>query len=75
MREAVIRHLPEVDADGHVVDIFFLDGPERYEPLPNAAVLMAGGRGERLRPLTTDLPEADAVDRRQARARAMRWST
>ena len=57
MREAVIRHLPEVDADGHVVDIFFLDGPERYEPLPNAAVLMAGGRGERLRPLTTDRPK------------------
>ena len=57
MRETVIRHLPEVDADGHVVDIFFLDGPERYEPLPNAAVLMAGGRGERLRPLTADRPK------------------
>jgi dTDP-glucose pyrophosphorylase len=57
MREAVIRHLPEVDADGHVIDIFFLDGPERYEPLPNAAVLMAGGRGERLRPLTTEKPK------------------
>lgn len=57
MREAVIRHLPEVDAQGHVIDIFFLDGPERYEPLPNAAVLMAGGRGERLRPLTSDKPK------------------
>ena len=57
MREAVIRHLPEVDADGHVVDIFFLDGPERYEPLPNAAVVMAGGRGERLQPLTADKPK------------------
>jgi dTDP-glucose pyrophosphorylase len=57
MREAVIRHLPEVDADGRVIDIFFLDGPERYEPLPNAAVLMAGGRGERLRPLTEDRPK------------------
>jgi dTDP-glucose pyrophosphorylase len=57
MREAVIRHLPEVDADGKVIDIFFLDGPERYEPLPNAAVLMAGGRGERLRPLTEDRPK------------------
>lgn len=57
MREAVIRHLPEVDADGRVVDIFFLDGPERYEPLPNAAVLMAGGRGERLQPLTADVPK------------------
>ena len=57
MREAVIRHLPEVDADGHVIDIFFRDGPERDEPLPNAAVLMAGGRGERLRPLTAEKPK------------------
>lgn len=57
MREAVIRHLPEVDADGRVVDIFFLDGTERYEPLLNAAVLMAGGRGERLHPLTSDKPK------------------
>lgn len=57
MREAVIRHLPEVDAEGRVIDIFFLDGPERYEPLPNAAVLMAGGRGERLQPLTSDRPK------------------
>jgi dTDP-glucose pyrophosphorylase len=57
MRAAVIRHLPEVDAEGHVVDIFFLDGPERFEPLPNAAVLMAGGRGERLRPLTSEKPK------------------
>jgi dTDP-glucose pyrophosphorylase len=57
MREAVIRHLPEVDAEGRVIDIFFLDGPERYEPLPNAAVLMAGGRGERLHPLTSNKPK------------------
>jgi dTDP-glucose pyrophosphorylase len=57
MREAVIRHLPEVDADGRVVDLFFLDGPDRHEPLPNAAVLMAGGRGERLQPLTADKPK------------------
>ena len=78
MREAVIRHLPEVDAEGRVVDIFFLDGPERYEPLPNAAVLMAGGRGERLRPLTSDRPEADAGHRRRSpcwSARSSIWST
>lgn len=57
MRSAVIRHLPEVDADGLIVDIFFLDEPDRLAPLPNAAVLMAGGRGERLRPLTEDRPK------------------
>ena len=48
---------PEVDAEGRVVDLFFLDEPDRLAPLPNAAVLMAGGRGERLRPLTEDRPK------------------
>ena len=24
-----MRHLPEVDVEGHVVDMFFLDEPER----------------------------------------------
>lgn len=57
MRTAVVRHLPEVDADGRVVDLFFLDEPDRYAPLPNAVVLMAGGRGERLRPLTESRPK------------------
>ena len=57
MRTAVIRHLPEVDAEGRIVDIFCLDEPAQYAPLPNAALLMAGGRGERLRPLTADRPK------------------
>lgn len=57
MRTAVVRHLPEVDVEGRVVDLFFLDEPDRLAPLPNAAVLMAGGRGERLRPLTEDRPK------------------
>ena len=57
MRTAVIRHLPEVDEAGRVVDIFCLDEPDTYAPLPNAALLMAGGRGERLRPLTEDRPK------------------
>lgn len=58
MRTAVIRHLPEVDGAGRVVDIFFLDAPEaESSPLDNPVVLMAGGRGERLRPLTESLPK------------------
>ena len=57
MRHAVIRHLPEVDSAGRVVDIFFLDEPDDVSPLPNSVVLMAGGRGERLRPLTDNVPK------------------
>ncbi len=57
MRSAVIRHLPEVDREGRVVDIFFLDAPDAETPLDNPVVLMAGGRGERLRPLTESVPK------------------
>ena len=45
MRNSIIRHLPEVDANGRVIDIFFLDGPEDIVPMPNAVVLIAGGKG------------------------------
>jgi dTDP-glucose pyrophosphorylase len=57
MRTAVIRHLPEVDDAYRVVDIFFLDEPEDVSPLENPVVLMAGGRGERLRPYTERVPK------------------
>jgi dTDP-glucose pyrophosphorylase len=57
MRSAVIRHLPEVDDAGRVIDIFCLDEPDTRAPLDNPVVLMAGGRGERLRPLTEHLPK------------------
>lgn len=57
MRHAVIRHLPEVDNDGRVVDIFSLEDQDAASIIPNAVVLMAGGRGERLRPLTDNLPK------------------
>ena len=57
MRTAVIRHLPEVDDALRVIDIFFLDEPDTASPLDNPVVLMAGGRGERLRPLTESMPK------------------
>ena len=57
MRHAVIRHLPEVDGAGRVVDIFFLDEPGHVSLLPNPVVFLAGGRGERLRPLTENTPK------------------
>jgi len=57
MRHEVIRHLPEVDSSGRVIDIYCLDEPDEVSLLPNAVVLMAGGRGERLMPLTQNTPK------------------
>lgn len=50
-----MKLIPVLDADHHIVDIIDLD---RYKTrLPVDAVLMAGGRGERLRPLTEKKPK------------------
>ena len=58
MRTYSIRHIPLVDADGVVVGIAGLDSPLSEETaLPNRAVIMAGGKGTRLYPLTRDLPK------------------
>ena len=57
MNEYEVRHIPIVDDDGHVVDVMFLrDLVKEYE-LPLSAVVMAGGYGARLRPLTEDVPK------------------
>lgn len=55
MRERKIRHLPLVDADGRVVDLRTFE--EVAAAAPVRAVIMAGGRGERLGPRTQSLPK------------------
>ncbi len=57
MRERVIQKVPLVDQDGHVVDLAMLDRLLPSEVLPLNAVIMAGGFGTRLRPLTDNLPK------------------
>lgn len=51
------RHIPLLDAERRVVDVALLnDLAAQAEPALNA-VVMAGGLGMRLRPLTADLPK------------------
>jgi dTDP-glucose pyrophosphorylase len=57
MRARTIRLLPLVDAERRLVDVLFLDELLRPAPLPNAAVIMAGGAGRRLAPLTETTPK------------------
>ena len=57
MSENDVRHIPLVDEDGCVVDVAFLTELVKEYELPLRAVVMAGGLGSRLRPLTEEVPK------------------
>lgn len=57
MRRKVIRHVPILDENGKVVDIEVLGKKSIMPKRDNIVVLMAGGLGTRLRPLTEIKPK------------------
>ena len=52
-----ISAVPEVDGEGTLVGLHTLSDVVGAKPLPNVAVIMAGGRGSRLGDLTDDTPK------------------
>jgi dTDP-glucose pyrophosphorylase len=57
MQKDAVRQIPIVDANFRIVDIVMLDELILSDDPPVNAVVMAGGFGTRLRPLTEDLPK------------------
>ncbi len=57
MRERKIHHLPVVDGNGAVVSLHTIDEIIGAYKCENPVVLMAGGLGMRLRPLTENTPK------------------
>ncbi|MBX3515286.1 MAG: nucleotidyltransferase family protein [Xanthobacteraceae bacterium] len=57
MRKHSIHQLPIIDANGMIAEIKLIDDLTRVSHADYWVVLMAGGQGTRLRPLTEDLPK------------------
>ena|SRR5437667_3352781 len=57
MTETNLRQIPLVNEEGCVVDVALLSELVKEYELPLRAVVMAGGYGTRLRPLTDELPK------------------
>ena len=57
MRARSLSQLPIIDQNGEIVGLHLLREIVGSMPRPNWAVVMAGGRGERLRPLTDTVPK------------------
>jgi len=57
MQEKVLRQIPLIDKEGRVKGLATVDELLPMQFLPIEAVVMAGGFGSRLRPLTDDLPK------------------
>lgn len=57
MRQKFVRQIPLLNRKGQVVKLVTMDALLPSNELPLQAVIMAGGFGKRLRPLTEDLPK------------------
>ncbi len=57
MQRETLHQIPALDESGKLVHLFLLEDLIKPQRLPNSVVIMAGGEGKRLRPLTHDCPK------------------
>lgn len=56
-RDYFVNQIPVVDEEGRVIDLILRSDLIKVDQIPMSAVVMAGGEGMRLRPLTDSLPK------------------
>ena len=54
MRKNSIHHVPAINQSGEVKNVHTLDEHLNFTEFTNHEVIIAGGKGERLKPLTID---------------------
>ncbi len=57
MQREALNQIPALDAEGRVVHLFLIEDFIKPRKLVNSVVIMAGGEGKRLRPLTHVCPK------------------
>ena len=57
MKQEALHQIPMLDPEGRVLQLFLLEELLHRKSLPNVVVIMAGGEGKRLRPLTENCPK------------------
>jgi NDP-sugar pyrophosphorylase family protein len=57
MKARTLRHVPVLDGERRLIGVHFLRDLIGAAPKPNIAVVMAGGKGTRLRPISEKVPK------------------
>ena len=57
MKKELVHQVPVIDGTGKLLDLFLIEDLLKPATLTNTAVIMAGGEGKRLRPLTQNCPK------------------
>ena len=57
MKREKVGQIPVLDKDNKIINLFLLDEFVKSESLTNTVVIMAGGKGTRLMPLTKNCPK------------------
>ena len=57
MKDELLSQIPIIDQQGRPIDLILFQDKSYAEKLPNAAFIMAGGKGMRLRPYTESCPK------------------